>query len=117
MRDAELLRETELLQRSGARHDSAKLRDYLVADGEDPRLNVQSILSRHFILERVAAASFASLREQELRFALVLNWVLGLRKSATASADFESILSGLNHGADQIEGVQIPGFVTQALQR
>jgi len=117
MLDAELLRETELLLQSWARHDSAKLRDYLVADVEDPRLNVQSILSRHFILEQVTGDGFASLREQELRFALVMNWILGLRKAGIAPEDFQRILSGLRRGADQIEGMEIPGFITQAYKR
>ena len=117
MLDAELLRETELLRQSWARHDSAKLKNYLVADVEDPRLNVQSILSRHFVLEQVAGDAFAILREQELRFALVMNWLLGLRKAASPTTDFESILSALRCGADAFEGVQVPGFVTQAFKR
>src|SRR5262249_28346975 len=43
-----LKQETESLARSWARHESAWLRDYLVAGVEDPRINLQSILSRHF---------------------------------------------------------------------
>jgi hypothetical protein len=117
MLDAELLRETELLRQSWAKHDAGKLRDYLVADVEDPRLNIQSILTRHFIVEQLTGKGFASLREQELRFALVMNWALALRKAGTAPGDFESILHGLKRGADQIEGIGIPGFVTQAFKR
>src|SRR5262249_30134837 len=62
-------------------------------------------------------SDFASLREQELRFALVMNCALGLRKAGSAAEDFQSVLSGLNRGADQIEGFQIPGFVRQAFKR
>ena len=114
MLDAELLRETELLQRSWMQHDSAKLRDYLVSDVEDPRINIQSILSRHFILEQLGGPDFATLREQELRFALVMNWLLCLHKACITFEDLESILFGLRRGADSVEGVPIPGFVTQA---
>ncbi len=114
MLNAELLRETELLRRSWMQHDPAKLRDYLVSDVEDPRINIQSILSRHFIVEQLGGPDFATLREQELRFALVMNWLLGLHKASIAFEDLENILFGLRRGADSAEGVPIPGFVTQA---
>src|SRR5437016_348390 len=116
MLDAELLRETELLQRSWMQHDSATLRNYLVSDVEDPRINIQSILSRHFVLEQLAGTRFAALREQELRFALVMNWLLGLSKASIASEDLQGILFGLRRGADNAEGTQVPGFVTQAFK-
>jgi hypothetical protein len=116
MLDAELLRETELLRRSWMQHDPAKLRNYLVADVEDPRINIKSILSRHFILEQLAGGRFASLREQELRFALVMNWLLGLSKSSATPDDLQSILLGLRRGADNAEGIQIPGFASRTFR-
>jgi ubiquinone/menaquinone biosynthesis C-methylase UbiE len=116
MLDAELQRETELLQRSWMQHDPAKLRRYLVADVEDPRINIQSILSRHFIVEQLAGPGFAALREHELRFALVMNWLLNLRKASVTQEDLESILLGLRRGADNAEGVRIPGFVSQTFK-
>ena len=42
--------ETERLKKSWMRYDRATLRDYLVQDVEDPRINVQSILTRHFLI-------------------------------------------------------------------
>ena len=56
--------------------DRAELRDYLVRDVEDPRINLQSILTRHFLLEAVFPGRFVELRAQELRFAAVMNWLL-----------------------------------------
>src|SRR5712675_3657534 len=46
-----LKRETAKLKKSWMQYDQAMLRDYLVEQVEDPRLNVQSILSRHFLIE------------------------------------------------------------------
>ena len=45
--------ESEKLARSWMQHEPAKLRDYLVAGIEDPRINLQSILSRHFLVRSV----------------------------------------------------------------
>ena len=50
MRDS-LKAESSKLERSWMRHDSDKLRHYLVSGVEDPRINAQSILSRHFLLQ------------------------------------------------------------------
>jgi len=116
MLDAELLRETELLQRSWLQHDSAKLRNYLVSDVEDPRINIQSIHSRHFVVEQLAGPEFAGLREQELRFAMVMNWLLGLTKASVAAEELHSVLFGLQRNADNVEGIQIPGFVSQTFK-
>jgi len=72
--------ETENLKKSWMRYDRATLRDYLVRDVEDPRINVQSILTRHFLIERLFGKRFDPLAQHELRFALVVNWLLDLQK-------------------------------------
>ncbi len=51
------------------------LRDYLVAGVEDPRLNVQSILSRHFLARALTDEGLGALMEQECRFAAAMNWL------------------------------------------
>ena len=78
--------ETDGLERSWGRHDQEVLRSYLVQDVEDPRINIQSILTRHFLIERLFGERFAELMEQELRFGLVVNW--------TGSCDPLGTLSG-----------------------
>ncbi len=94
------------------RHDQTMLRDYLVAEVEDPRLNVQSILTRHFLIEALCDRRFADLMKRELEFAVVMNWLLQLAKDKTTAEDFASILHGLKRGADDVEGIKIPGYVT-----
>ena len=67
-----LKQESERLARSWMRHEADMLRDYLVAGVEDPRLNVQSVLSRHFLVRTVASDSFSALMDQEYRFAAAM---------------------------------------------
>ncbi len=50
--------ETERLAKSWMRYDRATLRGYLVEDVEDPRVNIQSILTRHFLIERLFGKQF-----------------------------------------------------------
>ena len=47
----------------------------LVQGVEDPRINVQSILTRHFLIEQLFGNRFAEVTEAELRFAVVMNWL------------------------------------------
>ena len=61
--------ESEKLARSWMQHDAGKLRDYLVSSVEDPRINLQSVFSRHFLLQALAGGRFDLLMEQECRFA------------------------------------------------
>ncbi len=109
MNDA-LRLESEKLVRSWAQYDASFLRDYLVADVEDPRLNIQSILSRHFLLAELFPGRFAELMLHELRFAAVMNW---LNKQAAGSGERGAILHALRHHADNAEGQPIPHFVTR----
>ena len=64
--------ESDKLARSWMQHDAGMLRDYLVGGVEDPRLNVQSVLSRHFLTHALTGERFAALMEQELRFAAAM---------------------------------------------
>jgi len=53
---------------------------YLVSGYQNPRINMQSILLRHFLIERIGAAQGEDdLMEAELRLAIELNEVLRLR--------------------------------------
>jgi len=106
-----LQRETERLTRSWMRHEAGWLRDYLVGGVEDPRLNMQSVLSRHFVARAVAGERFQALMEQEYRFVAVMNWLVGLAERSSAADEFEMVLHGLRHKADNVEGIEIPGFV------
>jgi SAM-dependent methyltransferase len=111
--DSFLFLETEKLTRSWTRHESTMLRDYLVSGVEDPRINLQSIFSRHFLLYGLGLERFASLMEQEYRFSAVMNWLLEIAAQATDAAELENILHALKRKADNAEGLPIPRFVVQ----
>jgi SAM-dependent methyltransferase len=112
--DPRLHRETENLTKSWMQYDSAMLRDYLVAGVEDPRLNVQSILTRHFLLIALFGKRFDQLLEHELRFGLVLNWANAVFSRAAGREDLHALRHALARGADDAEGVPIPRFVSTA---
>lgn len=102
--------ESDKLVRSWMQHDAAKLRDYLVAGVEDPRINLQSIFSRHFLLRAVFGEKFSALMEHECRFAAVMNWLTAFAANSDPE-ELNAILHALQLGADNAEGIQIPRFI------
>ena len=109
--NSRLQHETERLTRSWTKHQSAWLRDYLVAGVEDPRINLQSILSRHFLARELLGERFHLLMEEEYRFAAVMNWLLDLAKRPGSGEELAVVLHALQHRADNAEGLPIPQFV------
>ena len=105
--------ETECLARSWMRHSRNTLRTYLVQDVQDPRINVQSILTRHFLIEQLFGVRFETLTEHELRFALVTNWLLRLLKKPVRPRQLHLILDALLAGGDDAEGLKIPSYVSE----
>ena len=103
--------ETKKLEKSWMQYDEAMLRDYLVETVEDPRFNLQSILSRHFLIEALFEDRFASLQREELRFAAAMNWLLHLK--SFCAEDAQAVLYGLSQGADNVSGLAIPAFVSK----
>jgi SAM-dependent methyltransferase len=55
------------------------LDSYLVSGFQNPRINVQSVLQRHFLLRRLFGDEFETLMTDELRFAVELNQILRAR--------------------------------------
>ena len=104
--------ETERLVRSWMQYDRATLRDYLVEDVEDPRINIQSILTRHFLIERLLGERYGDLMEQELRFGLVMNWLLRLFKNSVRAGQLHAILDALLAGQDNAEGLEVPPYIS-----
>src|SRR5262245_31617782 len=68
-----LLQETDDLRYAWASKSPEKLRSYLVSGIQDPRSNMQSILTRHFFIRQLLGSQFEPLQEQELRHAMGLN--------------------------------------------
>jgi len=105
--------ETERLARSWVRHSRNTLRNYLVQDVQDPRINVQSILTRHFLIEHLFGGQFETLMEHELRFALVVNWLLRLLKKPVRPWQLQSVLDALLAREDNAEGLKIPSYISE----
>jgi len=68
-----------LLAQTWAYLPSEMLDAYLVSGYQNPRLNVQSILVRHFMIRMQFGDAFDELMDEEIRFALELNESLRVR--------------------------------------
>lgn len=110
-----LRQEAGKLERSWSRHSEAMLGSYLVSDVEDPRINVQSLLTRHVLIFALTGRHH-ELAEHELRFAACLNWVLQFAKDNPASDALAGVLYALQRGADNAEGVDLPHFLRQGFR-
>ncbi|MDY0357889.1 MAG: hypothetical protein RBR19_18545, partial [Sedimentisphaerales bacterium] len=67
MTGEELTGESSRLRAAWMRHDSGLLDGYLVRDVEDPRINLQSILSRSFLIDAIWPDEFTTLIREEFR--------------------------------------------------
>jgi SAM-dependent methyltransferase len=105
--------ESEKLTRSWTRHEPTMLRDYMVSGVEDPRINLQSIFSRHFLLYGLGLERFSTLMDHEYRFSAVMNWLLDNAGQVADATELENILHALKLRADNAEGLMIPRFVVQ----
>ena len=108
-----LERETTKLRKSWMQYEQRMLCDYLVEEAEDARINIQSILSRHFLIEALFGDPFGALKEAELRFAAAMNWLLKLAGKGLGSEDAQAISCALAKGIDNAGGVEIPAFVAK----
>ncbi len=111
--DENLRIESERLARSWDQYDPTKLREYLVSSVEDPRINVQSILTRHFLITQLFGSRFEELKKQELIFAGIAGWITGLAKSNCHPDEWHAILYALENGSDNAEGLELPAFVVR----
>lgn len=106
--------ETAKLAASWEQHDAQMLRDYLVAGVEDPRINMQSMLTRHFLLEAICGPEAGELMREELRFGCVVNWLLQLFTQPIGAEDLRLVRHALQVKGDEAEGISIPGFLSEA---
>jgi SAM-dependent methyltransferase len=112
----QLQAETQALIRSWAGYDRGWLRDYLVSGVEDPRVNLQSVLSRHFLAQRIAPGRFALLQREELRFASVVAWLRRVLARPDGADAVDGLSRALARGADNLDGLEIPRFVSLTFQ-
>jgi SAM-dependent methyltransferase len=111
--DRSLQEETERLKLSWSQHDPAMLRDYLVSQVEDPRLNLQSILTRHFLLHNLFGDRFSDLEGAEICFGLALNWLRKLFRDYPTPEDSQALLHALSKHSDNADGMEVPYFLSQ----
>jgi hypothetical protein len=108
-----LQEESDKLARSWMQHDAATLRDYLVSSVEDPRLNFQSVLSRHFVVQAAVGDRFSALMEHEYRFSAAMNWLVDFVGKARDTEELGLVLYALRHAADNADGIEVPNFIGQ----
>jgi ubiquinone/menaquinone biosynthesis C-methylase UbiE len=108
--------ETEKLIRSWMRHEPEHLGAYLVSGVEDPRINVQSIFTRHFLLRELFGDRFERLMFEECRFAAALNWLMTLGEELNDADLRAALLHALRQASDNAEGLIIPGFLSDAFR-
>ncbi len=82
LRAAAIHREERLLRKSWLRHSAENLDEYLVSGYQDPRINVQSILVRHFLVQRLFGPAFDDLEREELAAAVEMNETARSRAAA-----------------------------------
>jgi len=111
--DEFLERETDELVRSWEDYDRQFLANYLVQDVQDPRINLQSILTRHFILRELFDDDASFLIDHEIRFSLFANWVMGIVKSGIHQPELKSILESLREQKPNQYGYIIPWYVSE----
>ena len=105
--------ETENLKGVWQKHKGTVLRDYLIKDVEDPRINVQSILTRHWLIKQLFGDKFDELMEHEIRFAIVMNWFLRLLKKNIKTSQLQAILYCLIEKQKDAEGIEIPSYISE----
>src|SRR5882724_2510343 len=111
--DDSLKAESEKLSRSWQQHDAEWLRKYLVGSVEDPRTNLQSIFSRHFLIRALFEDRYVRLMQHEYRFATAMNWLTRLAGKACENEELGIVLRALRRGFDNAEGISLPAFLLQ----
>ena len=92
--------ESKRLRASWEKHDIDHLDWYLVSDQEDPRINLQSILTRSFIIDTVFRGVFTALIREEFRFSICLNFFLKLLKNTSNKMCRVAIFEALENHHD-----------------
>ncbi len=104
--------ESKQLQKAWMRHDLRRLDSYLTADVEDPRINVQSIITRAFLIDSIWPKEFTGLIRQEFLFGACMTFILKTLKS-TPSISHQELLDALAEGSQSCGDAKIPPYLQQ----
>jgi len=74
-----IAKENVTLTQSWRAHSPASLEAYLVSGYQNPRINAQSILARHYLIRQLFGDQFDALMKDELAFAVEANDAIGRR--------------------------------------
>ncbi len=107
MEPASIQRENAQLRETWEQYSAEHLDTYLVAGVEDPRINIQSILTRAFLADALFPERFTALIHEELRFGTVLLW---LREQFEANANRDELREAICF----TRAPHIPPFVAEA---
>ena len=102
--------ENELLRCSWQRHDTETLDRYLVSGVEDPRINVQSILTRALLCDLLFPGRYSHLIDEELRFGYVMTW---LATQLDRGVEKCSLLTAIKENRSEL----CPGFIVDSFRR
>lgn len=116
MTNEELTAESSRLRAAWMRYDSRLLDRYLVRDVEDPRINLQSILSRSFLIDAIWPDEFTALICEEFRFSICLNFLLKALKTKCSQMSRQSILNALVEGRQTYGELEIPWYLRSAFK-
>lgn len=105
--------ESGRLRAAWMRHDAEWLDRYLVADVEDPRINIQSIISRAFLIDALWPNEFTPLIRAEFRFSICLNFILRALKAASPHVGRHRLFDALIDGRETCNDVRIPSYLRE----
>lgn len=94
------------------RHDAGTLDSYLISDVEDPRINIQSIITRSLLIDSIWPKQFTSLIRQELLFGVCMTFILKTLRS-TASISHQQLLDALSQGDQICNDIKLPDYLQQ----
>ncbi len=93
-----LTTETRLLEESWKHISKDDLRVYLIKGFQNPRINIQSILTRHFLIEKLFGKEFEYLMQEEIKFSIEMNKIF---RTAESGSGME-----LSIGPEKVAGVK-----------
>ncbi len=110
LNNKELATESGRLNQAWAKFDSQYLDSYLVADEQDPRINIQSIMSRSFLIDSIWPEEFTALICEELRFGVCMNFILRTLKENSPTVTRQSVLNALERDEDNCGDIEIAHY-------
>ncbi len=106
--------ESNRLRAAWMRHDAERLDHYLVRDVEDPRINLQSIISRAFLIDALWPDEFTALIRKEFRFSICLNFILRTLQTDPAHVSRQALFETLVEERQTCNGISIPSYLREA---